>query len=128
MSADQNVAVVMRVVEEFATAGNLAVASELFSSDYVSHGTGGGPDTSIAEAIENVRQLHMQFRDFSCVAEQVIAQGEFVAMRLRLRGTHADTGRAIDVTALAIDHVVQGRITEDWLILDEKAMLQQLSG
>jgi predicted SnoaL-like aldol condensation-catalyzing enzyme len=128
MITEQNIAVVLRSVEEFFNAGNMAVADEIFSADYVGHGSAGLGDTSRAEAIEQVTQLHQAFRNLAVEVEHVVASGELVALHYRMRGTDVKSGRSFDVLTVSIDRVVDGKIVEAWYLVDEVAMQQQLGG
>ena len=65
--------------------------------------------------------------------DDVIAEGDRVAIRHSLRGTHrapfqgiAPTGKAIKVSAIATFRVVNGKVAETWLNADLLGMLQQL--
>jgi predicted ester cyclase len=128
MSIDQNVALVMRSIEEFVNDGNEAAAREIFSTDYLSHGTVGFEDGNLDSAIEGLHKFRSQFPDLHCVVERVIAQGDFVAAHTRLRGTDASSGRAFDILTLSIDRIADGKIAEAWIMTDDAAMQQQLGG
>jgi predicted ester cyclase len=63
--------------------------------------------------------------------EDIIAEGEKVLVRLRVRGTHggelmgvAATGRKIDIGVL--DHIRDGKLIEHWALLDNLGLLRQL--
>jgi steroid delta-isomerase-like uncharacterized protein len=65
--------------------------------------------------------------------DDVIAEGNKVAVRHRLVGTHRSafqgippTGRPVNVRAIATFHVADGKIAETWLDADLLGMLQQL--
>ena len=65
--------------------------------------------------------------------DDVIAEGDKVAIRHSLRGTHQAafqsipaTGKQVKVSAIATFRVVNGKIAETWLDADILGMLQQL--
>jgi predicted ester cyclase len=65
--------------------------------------------------------------------EDLIAEGDRVAARLRFRGTHlgeldgiAPTGRRVDCTGIVISRMEGGKIAEDWANFDDLGMMQQL--
>jgi steroid delta-isomerase-like uncharacterized protein len=65
--------------------------------------------------------------------DDVIAEGNKVAVRHRLCGTHRaafqgipPTGKPVNVRAIATFHVADGKIAETWLDADLLGMLQQL--
>lgn len=55
------------------------------------------------------------------------------ASRLRWRGTHtgaysglAPTGKTMDIMAIMIGHVVDGKVIENWSLIDQFSLFQQL--
>ena len=71
--------------------------------------------------------------DMELPIEDVIAEGEKVLVRLRVRGTHggelmgiAATGRRIDIGVLDLFHIRGGRLIEHWALLDNLGLLRQL--
>jgi hypothetical protein len=60
------------------------------------------------------------YPDLRLTVEQQIAEGEWVATRVTARGTHRGgvwlgmkpTGKSVEITAVNIDRVVDGRIVE----------------
>jgi len=129
MSTEENKAVLRRNEEVF-NKGNLAVADETIATNYILHGPGGqefkGP--------EGFKQLVTMFRtafpDLHATVEDMVAEGDKVAHRLILRGTHkgdlmgiAPTGKQVTLSAITISRFVGGKEVEGWSITD---MLQQL--
>jgi predicted ester cyclase len=77
--------------------------------------------------------LRGAFPDRTDTIEDVIAEGDMVAMLFRLRGTHqgnffgiAPTGKAIDIHELGVFRLVDSQITEAWFMADETGLLTQL--
>ena len=73
------------------------------------------------------------FPDSRVVVDDVIAEGNKVAVRHRLQGTHqADfqgvpaTGRQVDVNGIVVFRIENGVIAEAWLNADIMGMMQQL--
>jgi steroid delta-isomerase-like uncharacterized protein len=65
--------------------------------------------------------------------EETVAEGDKVATRLTVRGTHRGefqgippTGKDITITALNIFRIAGGRIASHWIEYDAVGMLQQL--
>jgi predicted ester cyclase len=65
--------------------------------------------------------------------EEVIADGEFVLVRLRVKGTHGGplmgmdaTGKTIDIGVLDLFQIRDGKLIEHWALLDNLGMLKQL--
>lgn len=73
------------------------------------------------------------FPDRRVVVEDAFSEGDKVAVRVRQQGTHQGvfqglnaTGKQVNVTAIAIFRVVNGKIAEEWLSSDRLGLLQQL--
>jgi steroid delta-isomerase-like uncharacterized protein len=135
MSVEQNKAVLRREVEElYNHTGDLDVVEELFSPEYVSH----EPTSGEVRGIEGARQFAATFReafpDLECTIEDMVAEGDKVAMRFRGSGTHEGeteafgppTGRRMEITGITIKRLAEGRIVEAWTNFDALGMMQQL--
>lgn len=77
--------------------------------------------------------LLMAFPDSSIIIDDVIAEGDRVAVRHRLQGTHQaelqgvpPTGRPVEVSAIVIFRIQNGVIAEAWLNADIMGMMQQI--
>ena len=75
----------------------------------------------------------MLFRSTHIEVEELIAEGDKVMSRVSLRGTHGGelegippTGRTFTITAFTVFRLEEGRIVEEWEILDELGMMHQL--
>ena len=133
MSTEQNKVKVRRVIEEVFNKGNLSVAEEIMANDYVYHMGQGmefkGPD--------GFKQLAIIFRnafpDLHMAVEDMIAEGDKVAARFTLRGTHkgdlmgiAPTGKQFTTTGNVIIRFAGGKEVEAFGAADMLAMYQQL--
>ncbi|ALN71889.1 ester cyclase [Aureimonas sp. AU20] len=77
--------------------------------------------------------LHPGIPDMELPIEDVIAEGEKVLVRLRVKGTHggelmglAATGRPIDIGVLDLFEFKDGKLVEHWALLDNLGLLKQL--
>jgi steroid delta-isomerase-like uncharacterized protein len=73
------------------------------------------------------------FPDGAITADEIIAEGDFVATRWTGRGTNKGelmgmppTGRQVTVTGMTFTRIVNGKAREDWTTWDTLAMMQQL--
>jgi predicted ester cyclase len=73
------------------------------------------------------------FKDLTYHVEQMMTDGDMVATRVTMRGTHvgpfmgaAPTGKALKVSALLMDRIVDGRIVEHWANADWVTVLRHL--
>ena len=86
MSAEENKAVVRRVIDELINKGNLEVADEVMANDYVYHFhlfEVNGPE-GFKELIGTMRNA---FPDLNINIDDLIAEGDTVAARFTMRGT-----------------------------------------
>ena len=81
-----------------------------------------------------IRALRQGLPDLRCPMEEVVAEGERVAGRFSLRGTHTgtllgipSTGQQVNVGVMVIARFDErGKWVEDWASWDQLGMLQQL--
>lgn len=73
------------------------------------------------------------FPDAHWTMEDQLADGDKVVTRWSFTGTHqgtflgiAPTGKKVKFSGIVIDHIVAGKITEEWEELDSLGMMQQL--
>jgi predicted ester cyclase len=134
MTAEDNAATYRRWFDEGCSRGNVDLADELYSPDYVSHSL--GPDLPpTREGLKVfIRALREGIPDLDCPIEEVVAEGNRVAGRFSPRGTHAGsllgtpaTGRRVDVGVMVIARYDEtGKWIEDWNCWDQLGLLQQI--
>jgi predicted SnoaL-like aldol condensation-catalyzing enzyme len=119
MSIEENKTFVRRHFEEFVNQKNLEVADRNFASDYREHGTDApagtppgpdGPKKYLAAAFK-------RYPDLRVVIEDIIGEGDKVAVRNRWRATDAQTGSAIEFTGIVIWRIATGKLAERWAYL-----------
>ena len=83
---------------------------------------------------EHIRQAEAAFPSYELIAEQTIAEGDTVAVRGTMKGTHTGefaglppTGRKIAVDVMLFYRVADGRIAEHWMQWDMGAVMRQLT-
>jgi steroid delta-isomerase-like uncharacterized protein len=133
MKAEENKAIVRRfwgVWEE----GNIGLVDELVAPDYVNHSPG-IPDQP--EGPEGIKVLVSMIRggmlDLRVVIDDMIAEGDRVAVRYTIEGTHEGelfgvppTGRRLSIESCTVEQVSDGKIREHWRVTDTLDMMQQL--
>jgi steroid delta-isomerase-like uncharacterized protein len=131
---DDNAKGSRRIIEEVFGAGKYELADELVARDARGH------DPALPEPVvgpdglkESARGYRSAFPDLRVTVEQVIAQGDHVALRWTCRGTHkgdlfgiAPTGKEATVTGITIDRWSKGKLAESWTNWDTLGLLQQL--
>jgi steroid delta-isomerase-like uncharacterized protein len=134
MSAKENKAIIKQYVDQVFNQGDLAAVDEYVAANYVRHDPGAPIEI---RGPAGVRQLAAGFRagfpDIHITVEEMIAEGDRVAQRLTVRGTHQGefmgippTGKQIEVTAIEIFELVEGKITEQWVEGDYLGLMQQV--
>jgi steroid delta-isomerase-like uncharacterized protein len=132
--SEENKAIVRRQEEEIFTQGNLDAADEIYARNYVGHDPTNPEDIRGLEAAKQAAADYREaFPDLQVTIEDLVAEGDKVAIRVRFRGTHqgglegiAPTGRQVDSTGIVISRIEGGKIAEDWANFDDLGMMQQL--
>ena len=122
-----------RVPEEIATGKNFDLVEEVYAEDCVEHGPF-GQDIEGRDAVrEQLETFVDAFPDFEATVDDVVTEGDTVAMRVTLSGTHEGsfmgiepTGESFRVQNMVFTRVEDGRIVERWLQPDTLGVLAQL--
>jgi predicted ester cyclase len=92
------------------------------------------PDPLDADAwVEFIDSFVEAFPDLRLTVESIVSDGDMVAARVAFRGTHRGefqglppTNREVALTGMELDRMVDGKVAEHWVELDQVALLQQL--
>jgi predicted ester cyclase len=129
--ADRNKAVVRRVFTEILSQGKFEVASEIYAKDYVNHDAAKDLNFDESEAVDH--GWRAAFPDLEFTVERELAEGDFVTVVWRGRGTNTGTGNGLIATGkkaegrgISIFRVVDGRIEEEWTETNQLLILRQL--
>lgn len=123
-----------RVAQEVFNRRDLGKVDELFADDYVLH------DPTAPDEIRGrdgfrayVRNFHEAFPDLEVEQLDQLVDGDRVATRFVIRGTHegelfgvAPTGSTVTVDGTIISRIEGDRIAEEWTVVDVLGLLQQL--
>jgi steroid delta-isomerase-like uncharacterized protein len=131
VSIEENKVVCHRLVEEF-NQGNLDTAAKFLAADYIDHADPPGTPPGSGSAKQRWIMLRTAFPDAHVTLEDMIAEGDKVAARFTLHGTHngelmgiPPTGKQVVVTGIDINRITNGKIVERWANFDTLGMLQQ---
>lgn len=104
----------------------------LCTSDYTST-IGSSPPMDLAGHSAFGVMFYQGFPDIYHTLDDVIVEDNTAAIRFTLKGTHTGefmgippTGKRVEVTAIAIQHFVNGKIARLWGEFDQLGLLQQL--
>jgi steroid delta-isomerase-like uncharacterized protein len=133
MSAEESKATMRRYLDVFEQ-GNIELLDELLAPDYINHSPA-TPD--LPTGPEGVKAVVTMFRsaipDLRVVVDDMIAEGDKVATRYTLEGTHESelfgvppTSRQLSIKSITVERVSDGRIRDHWRVTDELGMMQQL--
>jgi steroid delta-isomerase-like uncharacterized protein len=122
-----------RYVEEVGNEGNLDLVDEIFDR-YVSHQPDGSTsERGPADVKRFLGELREAFPDYRSDIEDQIAEGDKVATRWRMHGTHqgefrglAPTGKQVNITGIGIFRFSGGKVVESWDNFDQLGLMRQL--
>lgn len=132
MSAKDNKERVRRTVEEAINKGELDVVDEVMDASYVYH----VPDNEVIgpDGFKlYVSMLRAALPDLNMTIEDMVAEGDMVASRFTIRGTHhgdfmgvAPTGRKVEISEAVFIRFENGKEVEAWPYTDTLSIYQQM--
>lgn len=135
----RNKAVVRRHFDEFWNKRRFDMAGDITSSLYVEHGLAAitGTVAERPDAVEGVRGtgrwLTGAFPDLRFEILELIGEGDLVVAYVRWKGTHRGEFQGIppsslpvEVTAMHLFRVADGKLTEHWAVRDDLRLMQQI--
>ena len=134
MSAEESNKAIMHRFWAVWEQGDVDLLDELLAPEYINH-TLAAPD--LPPGPEGVKDVVSMFRsgmpDLRVNIEDMIAEGDRVATRYALEGTHggdlfgiAPTGRHLSIKSMTVERLSGGKIVEHWRVTDELDMMHQL--
>jgi steroid delta-isomerase-like uncharacterized protein len=134
MAHQDPTAIVRAYGEEVWNQGITDAVDRYIASDYVRHDPGLPFEVRGPQGIKQIVPMYRAaFPDIGFTAADIVADGDRVAVRWEIRGTHRGelmgippTGRPVDLTAIEIFRLADGRIAEQWVALDNLGLLRQL--
>jgi predicted ester cyclase len=125
-----NKAAVRRYLDEAWNKGNLAIMDELMAPEYARYTPAAQLDREGQK--QRIAGFRLAFPDIHLEVDRIIAEGDSVAFRMIMRGTHqgpllgvAPTGQSVIITATDIVRFANGKIVEHWGNMDELGLLRQ---
>jgi steroid delta-isomerase-like uncharacterized protein len=121
----RNKAVAMRVFDEIFNQGKFQVADDIYAPDFQNHGLHRSVDLKTDQ--EAVRAERKAFPDLRVSVQEMVAEGDKVAVLWTFQGTHTGfgyeglppTGTRVEVRGITIWRMGNGRIMEEWSSFSE---------
>ena len=122
MSASEANKTAVRDCFEQASQGNFDALQSILTPDYVIHPEEARGADGLAAMVQGYRNA---FPDLSVTIEHQFTEGDYVATRTTIRGRHV-TGHDVEFTGLTISRCRDGKIEEEWEIVDVMSLLAQI--
>jgi steroid delta-isomerase-like uncharacterized protein len=133
MPLEHTDSLIHRIFEEAFNQGNLDVVNELLSSNHLAHNAFGGAPNGPKGLKWLIVMFRTAFPDLKCTVEDEIREGDKVSAHWTMRGTHKGsflgnppTGRLVQVQGIIFARTENGLVVEDWTLVDQLGILQQL--
>jgi len=128
-SSEANKAAVRDCFEE-ASKGNFDALQGIVTADYVVHPEEVRGPEGLAEMVQAYRSA---LAGLSVTIEHQFTEGDYVATRTTIRGRHdgdlmgtPPTGRDVEFTGLTISRCRDGKLAEEWELVDTVGLLRQI--
>ena len=136
MNAEENKRLILEHYDSFVNRQDAEALRKQLAHDFVDHemplGTPPGPEG----AIRLRAMLNTAFPDLKVEIEDVVSEGDRVAVRARWTGTHRGplpmmpfppANRGFAITGMVFWRLDGGKIAERWAVLDRAGLMQQLA-
>jgi predicted ester cyclase len=128
----RNKAVAMRVFDEIFNQGQFQVADEIYAPNFQNHGLHRSVDLNTDQ--EAVHAEKKAFPDLRISVQQMVAEGDKLAVLWTFQGTHTGsgyeglppTGTRVEIRGITIWRIVDGRIVEEWSSFSETGAYLQM--
>ena len=130
-STDQHTTII-RECFAYASKRDRAGLERILSPDFVIH----APEEhrGVDGLLEMVETFRSALPDLAVTVDHQFANGDYVATRFTVRGTHGGellgappTGRSVAMTGITVSRCEDGRIAEEWELVDVAGLLQQVA-
>ncbi|MDJ0819741.1 MAG: ester cyclase, partial [Desulfobacterales bacterium] len=122
---EQNKAAIRRLIDEIYHKGNMAVFDEIVAENAVLHDNE-ETITELEMAKRRIRMITNMYRDVKITIQDVIAEGEMVAVRSTFEGIFIRNGRKLISPGLTMSRFKDGKIIEVWRAFDNASIFRQL--
>jgi len=114
-------------------AAGMTVINELHATDYVFHSGTGKDIRGLKDYKQFMSETYRAFPDLHVTIDDMVVEGDKVAIRWTMTGTHkgeiegiSPTNKKITIRGISIERVVGGKFVETWERYDTLGFMQQL--
>jgi len=129
--SEQIKATIRRAIERFNNPATRSAYFEIYDTNCVIHGVG------IEPGIEAIKQFYTAFwtafPDVEIILGDIITEGDKMAARYVVKGTHKGnlmgippTGKSVNVSGMTMARFANGKCVERWAALDMLGIMQQI--
>lgn len=122
-----------RWFNEVVSDGKIEVIDELCAPDFVDHDPLPGTGADLAGLKEGIVQIRAAFPDLRATADEIIAEGDRIAVRSTMRGTHEGdfmgvpgSGKKVEVSNYDFVRFEDDLAAEHWGVIDSAALMEQI--
>ena len=133
MRVEENKATVQMFYDEVLNRGNLDVIDKMTAENYVDHTAPPGMPPGREGEKQWFTMLRAAFPDGQTTIDDIIAEGDKVAVRATMTGTHQGdfmgipaTGKPVTISGIDVTRFHEGQSVEHWGQWDMAALMQQL--
>jgi len=133
LSVEENKALASRWSREIWGKGDKNAIGELLAANFVFNYAPPGVSSDLEGYKQTVSMGLTSFADVSCQPEDMVAEGDKVAVRWTWKGKHESeymgvppTGKQVTITGISILRIKGGKIVEEHAEIDNLGMMQQL--
>jgi predicted ester cyclase len=129
----------IEALHEIWNTGRVDLIPQVYASNFVAHFPKGWGENEPRDGHAGIRatieRLRAGFPDWHEQIQDVVIDGDKVAVRYHSSGTNSGsfggrpaTGRKVSVDELSIFRIANGRVAEQWCLVDDLMFGKQLSG
>ncbi len=122
-----------RWYSEVMSEGKTEVIDELCAPDFVDHNPLPGTTADLAGLKDFVAQIRAAFPDMQVTADDIVAEGDRLAVRSTMRGTHEGafmgipgSGKKVEVSNYDFVRFENDQAAEHWGVIDSAALMEQI--
>ena len=134
MSTEHIKSIAIRLADELFNKGNLGIVDEFIAVDAIDHNEPAGTDCR--QHFKQVATLlRSAFPDLHFAFEDTVAEGDKVATRVTMSGTHQGpgaffgvppSGRRFEIQQMRLLRIEHGQLKDSWAVIDMLGWMHQL--